>query len=257
MYGSKILEQLIEELVKLPTIGQKSAQRLALHLLRAPKEDAIRLADSIRALREKVGFCGTCGNFSEADPCPICTDPRRDGTLLCVVEQPGDVIAFERTGQFRGRYHVLGGALSPLDGTTPETLRIRELLERLRPAVAKAAGQVREGGPGAVNAAAPGGATIAAAAGGAANAGTSGGGALRPAGLAAGGEAAPAEVREVILATNPNVAGEATALYLIRLLAPIGIAVTRIARGVPMGSDLEYSDLVTLARALEGRQRAE
>lgn len=238
MYGSKILEQLIEELVKLPTIGQKSAQRMALHLLRAPREDAIRLADSIRALREKVGFCGTCGNFSEADPCPICTDPRRDGTMLCVVEQPGDVIAFERTGQFRGRYHVLGGALSPLDGTTPETLRIRELLERLRPAVAKVAGEVREGGSGAVNAAVPGGA------------------ALNAASLA-GGEAAPVEVREVILATNPNVAGEATALYLIRLLAPIGIPVTRIARGVPMGSDLEYSDLVTLARALEGRQRAE
>ncbi len=210
MYGSKILEQLIEELVKLPTIGQKSAQRLALHLLRAPREDALRLAEAIRVLREKVGFCGTCGNFSENDPCPICTDPRRDGALICVVEQPGDVIALERTGQFRGRYHVLGGALSPLDGTTPETLRIRELLERLRP---PAGTQVREGGA--------------------------------------------VEVREVILATNPNVAGEATALYLTRLLAPIGIQVTRIARGVPMGSDLEYSDLVTLARALEGRQRVE
>jgi recombination protein RecR len=199
MYGSKILEQLVEELVKLPTIGQKSAQRLALHLLRAPKEDALRLADSIRALREKVGFCGTCGNFSESDPCPICTDERRDGTLVCVVEQPGDVLALERTGIFRGRYHVLGGALSPLDGTHPENLRIRELLERLR-----------------------------------------------------GGE-----IQEVILATNPNVAGEATALYLSRLLTPIGIKVTRIARGVPMGSDLEYSDMVTLSRALEGRQKAE
>ena len=215
MYGSKILEQLIEELVKLPTIGQKSAQRLALHLLRAPREDALRLAESIRALREKVGLCSVCGNFTETDPCPICTDSRRDGTLLCVVEQPGDVIALERTGQFRGRYHVLGGALSPLDGTTPETLRIRELLERLRPAETPPAGEVREG------------------------------------------TAAPSEVREVILATNPNVAGEATALYLTRLLHPIGIKVTRIARGVPMGSDLEYSDLVTLTRALEGRQQVE
>ena len=205
MYGSKILEQLIDELVKLPTIGQKSAQRLALHLLRAPREDAIRLSESIRALREKVGFCGTCGNFSEADPCPICTDARRDGTVICVVEQPGDVIALERTGQFRGRYHVLGGALSPLDGTTPETLRIRELLERIR----------------------------------------------------TGGEGGVSEVQEVILATNPNVAGEATALYLTRLLVPVGLKVTRIARGVPMGSDLEYSDLVTLTRALEGRQRVE
>ncbi|MEO5616974.1 MAG: recombination mediator RecR [Candidatus Eisenbacteria bacterium] len=232
MYGSKILEQLIEELVKLPTIGQKSAQRLALHLLRAPREDALRLADSIRELREKVGFCGTCGNFSETDPCPICTDSRRDGSLICVVEQPGDVIAFERTGQFRGRYHVLGGALSPLDGTTPETLRIRELLERLRPSAAPAAPvavEVREGAPAAGREAAP----------------------------VDGRAGVPGEVREVILATNPNVAGEATALYLIRLLAPIGIPVTRIARGVPMGSDLEYSDLVTLARALEGRQRAE
>ncbi len=214
MYGSKILEQLIEELVKLPTIGQKSAQRLALHLLRAPREDALRLADAIRALREKVGLCSVCGNFTEVDPCPICTDPRRDGTLICVVEQPGDVIALERTGQFKGRYHVLGGALSPLDGTTPETLRIRELLERLRPPAAPA-GEVREG------------------------------------------PAAPVEVREVILATNPNVAGEATALYLTRLLHPIGIRVTRIARGVPMGSDLEYSDLVTLTRELEGRQQVE
>ncbi|HTO89894.1 MAG TPA: recombination mediator RecR [Candidatus Sulfotelmatobacter sp.] len=204
MYGSKILEQLIEELVKLPTIGQKSAQRLALHLLRAPREDALRLADSIRALREKVGLCSVCGNFTEQDPCPICTDPRRDATVVCVVEQPGDVLALERTAQYRGRYHVLGGALSPLDGTTPDDLRIRQLLERLR---------------------------------------DSGG--------------SSEAIQEVILATNPNVAGEATALYLSRLLAPTGIKVTRIARGVPMGSDLEYSDMVTLARALEGRQRAE
>ena len=202
MYGSKILEQLIEELVKLPTIGQKSAQRLALHLLRAPKEDALRLADSIRALREQVGLCSVCGNFTERDPCPICTDPKRDATVVCVVEQPGDVLALERTAQFRGRYHVLGGALSPLDGTNPDDLRIRQLLERLRSEEGSA-------------------------------------------------------IQEVILATNPNVAGEATALYLSRLLAPTGIKVTRIARGVPMGSDLEYSDMVTLARAIEGRQRVE
>lgn len=199
MYSSKYLELLVEELVKLPTIGAKSAQRLALHLLRAPREEALRLADAIRALREHVGFCGVCGNFSEDDPCPICTDARRDGTLVCVVEQPGDVLALERTGQFRGRYHVLGGALSPLEGTHPEQLRIRELLLRLH-----------------------------------------------------GGE-----IREVILATNPNVAGEATAMYLSRLLGPLGVKVTRIARGVPMGSDLEYSDLVTLTRALEGRREIE
>jgi recombination protein RecR len=199
MYSSQYLEQLIEELVKLPSVGQKSAQRLALHLLRVSREEAIRLADAIRAVREHVGFCGVCGNFSEQDPCLICRDETRDGAVVCVVEQPGDVLALERTGQFRGRYHVLGGALSPLDGTHPEQLRIAALLERLR----------RE------------------------------------------------PIREIILATNPNVAGEATALYLSRLLAPLGVKVTRIARGVPMGSDLEYSDLVTLARALEGRREVE
>jgi recombination protein RecR len=205
VYSSKYLELLIEELVKLPSVGQKSAQRLALHLLRVPKEDALRLAEAIRAVRERVGFCGTCGNFSEGDPCQLCRDPQRDAGLLCVVEQPGDVLALERTGTFRGRYHVLGGALSPLEGTSPEQLRIRELLERLRPAATEGA----------------------------------------------------AEVREIILATNPNVNGEATALYLSRLIAPLGIKVTRIARGVPMGSDLEYSDLVTLSRALEGRREVE
>ena len=199
MYSSKYLELLIEELEKLPSIGLKSAQRLALHLLRVPKEDALRLAEAIRAVRERVGFCTTCGNFSETDPCALCGDPRRDTKVLCVVEQPVDVLAFERTGQFSGRYHVLGGALSPLEGTSPEQLRIRELLSRLR-----------------------------------------------------GGE-----VKEVILATNPNVNGEATALYLSKLLGPLGVRVTRIARGVPMGSDLEYSDQVTLARALEGRRDVE
>lgn len=196
MYSSKYLERLIEELTKLPSIGQKSAQRLALHLLRAPREEALALAEAIRSVREHVGFCRVCGNFSEDDPCRLCSDPQRDGTLVCVVEQPGDVLAFERTAQFRGKYHVLGGALSPLEGMHPENLRIRELLERLR----------------------------------------------------------SGEVKEIILATNPNVAGEATALYLSKLLAPLGVRVTRIARGVPMGSDLEYSDQVTLARALEGRR---
>jgi recombination protein RecR len=199
MYSSKYLELLIEELSKLPSIGQKSAQRIAMHLLRAPKEDALRLAQAIEAVKERVGFCSTCGNFSERDPCPICTDPQRDGSIVCVVEQPVDVLALERTGQFKGRYHVLGGALSPLDGTHPEDLRITPLL-----------GRIRDGG-----------------------------------------------ITEIILATNPNVAGEATALYLSKLLGPLGVRTTRIARGVPMGSDLEYSDLVTLARALEGRREVE
>jgi len=205
MYSSKYLELLIEELQRLPTIGAKGAQRLALHLLRAPREDALRLAEAIRALRERVGFCKVCGNFTEQDPCLLCSDPKRDAAIVCVVEQPGDVLALERTASFKGRYHVLGGALSPLEGTTPETLRIRELLERLR----------------------------------------------------ATGEGGAPTIKEVILATNPNVAGEATALYLHRLLTPLGVKVTRIARGVPMGSDLEYSDQVTLARALEGRREVE
>ena len=132
MYSSKYLELLIEELTKLPSIGQKSAQRLALHLLRVPKEDAIRLAEAIKAVRERVGFCSACGNFSESDPCLICSDAQRDASVICVVEQPVDVLAFERTGSFRGRYHVLGGALSPLEGTHPEDLRIQPLLQRLR-----------------------------------------------------------------------------------------------------------------------------
>jgi recombination protein RecR len=199
MYSSKYLELLVEELSKLPSIGQKSAQRLALHILRASKEDSLRLADAIRAVKERVGLCQVCGNFSDEDPCRLCSDPQRDPALVCVVEQPGDVLAFERTGQFRGRYHVLGGALSPLDGRNPEDLRIRPLLERLRDDT----------------------------------------------------------VKEIILATNPNVAGEATALYLSKLIAPLGVRVTRIARGVPMGSDLEYSDQVTLTRALEGRREVE
>ena len=199
MYSSRFLELLIEELVRLPSVGQKSAQRLALHLMRVPQEEALRLADAIRAAREKVGFCSVCGLFSEEDPCLIDRDPQRDPQLVCVVEQPADVLAFERTGSFRGRYHVLGGALSPLAGIQPEDLRIRELLERMR---------------------------------------------TEP-------------IQEIILATNPNVAGEATALYLSRLLVPLGVKVTRIARGVPMGSDLEYSDQVTLARALEGRREFE
>src|SRR5262245_40242507 len=132
MYSSKYLELLIEELTRLPSIGPKSAQRLALHLLRASREDALRLAEAIRAVKERVHFCSVCGNFAEDDPCALCRDPGRDGSVVCVVEQPGDVLAFERTGQFRGRYHVLGGALSPLDGTHPEHLRIQELLDRPR-----------------------------------------------------------------------------------------------------------------------------
>jgi recombination protein RecR len=198
--SSRFLENLIDELARLPSIGRKTAQRLALHLLKAPREEAARLSEAILLVKDRVGFCSLCGNYAEQDPCPLCTDPRRDHGLLCVVEQPVDVLAIERTASFRGVYHVLRGVLSPLDGTGPEDLRVRELLQRLN------------------------------------------------------GGAPETSVREIILATNPTVNGEATAMYLQKLLAPLGAKVTRIARGVPVGSDLEYSDIVTLARALEGRK---
>lgn len=206
--SSRFLENLIDEFSRLPSIGRKTAQRLALHVLKSPREEAARLAEAILLVKDRVGFCSLCGNYAEQDPCPLCADPRRDHALVCVVEQPVDVLAIERTASFRGLYHVLRGALSPLDGTGPEDLRVRELLGRLN---GGAHGSVAEGAPGAA-------------------------------------------VKEVILATNPTVNGEATAMYLQRLLIPLGVRVTRIARGVPVGSDLEYSDVVTLARALEGRK---
>ena len=199
-FSSKYLERLIDELSRLPSIGRKTAQRIAFHLLKISREEAMSLAEAIVAVKEKVGFCSECGNYAEHSPCPMCAADERDAAVVCVVEQPVDVMAVERTGAFRGRYHVLGGALSPLDGTGPEDLRVKELLARV-----------------------------------------------------AGG-AGRAKVSEVILATNPTVAGESTALYISRLLAPHGVHVTRIARGVPVGSDLEYSDQMTLARALEGRK---
>jgi recombination protein RecR len=201
--SSRFLENLIDEFARLPSIGRKTAQRLALHVLKAPREEAARLAEAILLVKDRVGFCSLCGNYAEHDPCPLCADPRRDHGLVCVVEQPVDVLAIERTASYRGVYHVLRGVLSPLDGVGPDDLRVRELLLRLN-------GQAREGVP-------------------------------------------HATAREVILATNPTVNGEATAMYLQKLLTPLGVRVTRIARGVPVGSDLEYSDVVTLARALEGR----
>jgi recombination protein RecR len=205
--SSRFLENLIDELARLPSIGRKTAQRLALHILKAPREEAARLAEAILLVKDRVGFCSLCGNYAEQDPCPLCSDPRRDHGLVCVVEQPVDVLAIENTASYRGIYHVLRGVLSPLDGTGPDDLRVRELLTRLNGAAS---------------------------------------------GSGAGGEGAA--VREVILATNPTVNGEATAMYLQKLLQPLGIRTTRIARGVPVGSDLEYSDIVTLARALEGRK---
>jgi recombination protein RecR len=190
------LSALIEELVRLPGVGPKTAQRLAFHLLKAPRERAAALAEAIVALKDRTRLCARCFNIAEADLCGVCQDPRRDTRILCVVEEVNDLLAIEKTKEFRGLYHVLGGSLSPLDGRGPDQIRAKELTARLE----------------------------------------------------AGG------VQEVILATNPNVEGEATALYLLRLLKPFAVKVTRIARGLPMGGDLEYADEVTLARALEGRR---
>ncbi len=185
------------ELAKLPGIGSKTAQRLAFHLLKQPADAAERLAEAIRRVRAQVTPCGACGNLSDEDPCAICRDPRRDPTLLCVVEEAKDVAAIERAGRYRGRYHVLGGRVSPVDGVGPEALRIAPLIER-----------VRNG----------------------------------------------AGVREVIVATNPSMEGEVTATYLQQVLRPTGVRVTRIARGLPVGGDLEYADGVTIAQALAARR---
>ena len=188
--------RLIEALQRLPGIGPKSAQRMTFFLLKRPLDEVRELSEAIIALKEKITYCSLCFNVTDEDPCRICADPARDDRVLCVVEEPNDLLAMERTGEFRGRYHVLLGALSPLDGIGPEDIKIRELLARLET-----------------------GGTI-----------------------------------EVILATNPNVEGEATAIFLAKLLRPLGVRVTRIARGLPVGGDLEYADQVTLSKALEGRR---
>jgi recombination protein RecR len=190
------LTKLIEQLQRLPGIGAKSAGRLAFHVLKTPREEIERLVDAMREVKERVTYCSICSNITDVDPCYFCTHPSRDGRLICVVEEPENVTAVEKTRDFRGVYHVLMGALSPLHGVGPDDLKIRELLARV------------------------------------------GGGA----------------VEEVILATNPNVEGEATAIYLAKLLKPLGVRVTRIAMGVPVGSDLEYADEVTMHKALEGRR---
>ena len=195
MYEGPV-QDLIEELGRLPGIGPKSAQRLAFHLLTVEMADAERLARTIIAVKEKVRFCQRCFNVSEHEECRICRDARRDTTLLCVVEEPRDLMAMERTGEFRGRYHVLGGAISPIDGVGPDDLRIKELMTRL---------------------------------------GTE-------------------DIREVIVATNPNIEGEATASYLARMLKVLEVEVSRIASGLPVGGDLEYADEVTLGRAFSGRR---
>ncbi len=195
MYAGPV-QDLIDELGRLPGIGPKSAQRIAYHLLKVSKADALRLSEAIAVVKATVVFCRRCFNVTDVEECEYCTDLRRDSTLLCVVEEPPDIVAVERTREFRGRYHVLHGAISPIEGIGPDQLRVKELLARLEP----------EG------------------------------------------------VSEVILCTNPNIEGEATAMYLARLLGPLGLKVTRIASGLPVGGDLEYADELTLGRALEGRR---
>jgi len=203
---------------KLPGVGEKTAQRLAFHVLKSPPEYARDLAEALIALQKEVRLCSICCNLTAEDPCAICHDPQRDGRIICVVESVPDLLAVERTREFRGRYHVLHGALSPLDGVGPGQLKIKELLARLR--------------------AEPEGRSIA-----------------ERGGFAdARAEPEGRSIEEVIVATDPTVEGEATALYLTRLLKPLGIRVTRIAQGLPMGGDLEYADQVTLARALQGRR---
>ncbi len=188
------LQRLIEEFSKLPGIGRKSAQRLALHILKQPVGEVRAMASALLDLKEKMKLCSVCWNFAEVDPCGICTSPRRDSGIICVVEEPSDVLAVERTSEYRGFYHVLGGALSPLEGVGPGDIRVRELLARVG-----------------------------------------------------------AGVGEVILALSASIEGEATTIYLTRLLKPSGVLVTRLARGIPVGGDLEFTDQATLARALEGR----
>ena len=191
-----IIQDLIDELGRLPGVGPKSAQRIAFHIIASDSIDVARLAEVLKTVKERVKFCTTCGNISEEDLCKICRDPRRDNTSICVVEESKDVIAIEKTREFKGKYHVLGGAISPIDGIGPENLRIKELMSRL----------------------------------------------------------AATEISEIIIATDPNLEGEATATYLTRLIKPLGIKVSRLASGLPVGGDLEYADEITLGRAFEGRR---
>lgn len=196
LYYPRSLARLIEELERLPSIGPKSAQRLALHLLRCPPEQVRTLASALLEVLQQVKPCSICFNYTEEDPCALCQDPRRDATLMCVVADPRDMIAIENTGEYRGRYHVLGGLISPMDGVMPEDLRVKELLARLQ----------------------------------------------------------DQPVQEIILALNPIAEGDVTAVYIARLVRPLGIRTTRLALGLPVGGDLDYVDQVTIARALEGRR---
>src|ERR671928_1418944 len=198
MYEGAV-QDLIDELGRLPGVGPKSAQRIAFHLLAADPADVRRLVAALTEVKDKVRFCRICGNVAEAEECRICRDPRRDAAVICVVEEPKDVVAIERTREFRGRYHVLGGAISPIEGVGPDDLRVKELMTRLM----------------------------------------------------------SGQVTELIIATDPNLEGEATAAYLARLVSPLGMTVSRLASGLPVGGDLEYADEVTLGRAFEGRRTIE
>jgi len=191
-----IIQDLIDELGRLPGVGPKSAQRMAFHIIQSDRVDVTRLAEILKTVKERVKFCTTCGNISEEELCRICKDPRRDNSSICVVEESKDVLAIEKTREFRGKYHVLGGAISPIDGIGPENLRIKELMTRLT----------------------------------------------------------QTQTNEVIIATDPNLEGEATATYLTRLIKPLGVKVSRLASGLPVGGDLEYADEITLGRAFEGRR---
>jgi len=191
-----IIQDLIDELGRLPGVGPKSAQRIAFHIIQSNRVDVSRLAEILKTVKERVKFCTTCGNISEEQLCRICKDPRRDNSSICVVEESKDVLAIEKTREFKGKYHVLGGAISPIDGIGPENLRIKELMTRLT----------------------------------------------------------QTQIKEVIIATDPNLEGEATATYLTRLVKPLGVKVSRLASGLPVGGDLEYADEITLGRAFEGRR---
>jgi len=191
-----IIQDLIDELGRLPGVGPKSAQRIAFHIIQLDRVDVTRLAEVLKTVKERVKFCSICGNISEEELCKICRDPRRDKTSICVVEESKDVLAIEKTREFKGTYHVLGGAISPIDGVGPENLRIKELMTRL----------------------------------------------------------SETTIGEIIIATDPNLEGEATATYLTRLIKPLGIKVSRLASGLPVGGDLEYADEITLGRAFEGRR---
>ncbi|TDI71373.1 MAG: recombination protein RecR [Bacteroidetes bacterium] len=201
-FTSESVETLVEQLSKLPTIGRKTAQRLASFILKMSTEDVRQIADALIAVKERVIFCTTCFNVTDEDPCPICQSDKRDQSLICVVEEPGDVVAIERTHGYRGVYHVLGGVISPLDGIGPDDIRVRELIARLKPS---------------------------------------------------GNGESSTPVHEVILAVNPSVEGDTTAYYISQLLAPFQIKVSRLARGMPIGSNLEFTDEATLSRAIESR----